>query len=79
MGGILGPGGCVVLWDMWASGTELYAVDGGGGGGSDEFVAGAKLLPKGPRGGAPVEFGGRVGGGAMLYCQAGACCCCGFG
>lgn len=40
MGGILGPGGCVVLWDMWAGGTELYAVDGGGGG-SDEFADGA--------------------------------------
>lgn len=75
MGGILGPGGCVVLWDMWAGGMELYAVDGG----SDEFAAGVTLFPKGPRGGAPVEFGGPVGGGAMLYCQAGACCCGGFG
>lgn len=23
VGGILGPGGCMVLWDMWAGGTAL--------------------------------------------------------
>lgn len=23
VGGILGPGGCAVLWDMWAGGSEL--------------------------------------------------------